>query len=136
MVLLKDILLKLKDVALTAVTSTGLNPLDVKVGEGKGVKAEALKENYLAPVKELFKNLPATDSGYNSALLGIGAGIAMVGAIGTGIGQGYAVGRGLEAIARNPELFNRLRATLLLGLAITESSAIYCLVVSIILIFK
>lgn len=100
----------------------------------------ATADGTLEPMKDLLKDLldeaMKSSDGMNSALLGIGAGITMIGAIGTGIGQGFAVGRGLEAIARNPELFSRLRATLLLGMAITESSAIYCLVVAMILMFK
>ena len=33
----------------------------------------------------------------------IGAGLAMIGGLGPGIGEGYAVGKSIEAIARQPE---------------------------------
>lgn len=74
--------------------------------------------------------------GSNSSLSAIGAGVAMVGAIGVGVGQGIAVGRGLEAMARNPELFKKLQTSLIIGLAIVESSSIYSFIIALILSFK
>ena len=65
----------------------------------------------------------------------IGAGLAVMTGIGAGIGQGYAAGKASEAVARNPEAQADITRTLLLGDAIAESSAIYGLVVAIILIF-
>lgn len=72
----------------------------------------------------------------NSSLSAIGAGVAMVGAVGVGVGQGIAVGRGLEAMARNPELFKKLQTSLIIGLAIVESSSIYSFIIALILSFK
>lgn len=74
--------------------------------------------------------------GSNSSLSAIGAGVAMVGAVGVGVGQGIAVGRGLEAMARNPELFKKLQTSLIIGLAIVESSSIYSFIIALILSFK
>ena len=68
-------------------------------------------------------------------LVGIGAGIAMVGASGVGAGQGIAVGRASAAVGRNPEAESKIRTLLIVGLGITESSAIYALIVSILLLF-
>lgn len=65
----------------------------------------------------------------------IGAGIAMFGALGVGMGQGYAAGKATEAVARNPEAENKIRTMLIVGLGITESAAIYALIISILLIF-
>ena len=65
----------------------------------------------------------------------IGAGIAVATGIGAGIGQGFAAGKAAEAVSRNPEAQGDITRTLLLGDAIAESSAIYGLVISIILIF-
>jgi F-type H+-transporting ATPase subunit c len=65
----------------------------------------------------------------------IGAGIAVATGIGTGIGQGIAAGKGAEAVGNQPEAQGDIMKTMLLGLAITESAAIYGLVISIILIF-
>jgi len=66
----------------------------------------------------------------------IAAGICMgIGAIGPGVGQGRAVQGALSAIAQQPDERNSLTRTLFVGLAMIESIAIYCFVVSMILIF-
>ena len=71
-----------------------------------------------------------------TGLVAIGAGIAIGAAgIGTGIGQGSAVRGALEAMARNPELKGELRTNMFIGCALAESSAIYGLMVALILIF-
>ena len=64
------------------------------------------------------------------------AGLAVaIGSIGTGLGQGRAVGAALDAIARQPDASDRISRTLFIGLAMIESLAIYCLVVALILLF-
>jgi F-type H+-transporting ATPase subunit c len=64
------------------------------------------------------------------------AGIAIgVGALGPGIGIGYAVGRAMEAIGRNPEAEGAIRTTMIIGAALAEAVAIYAFVIAIILIF-
>ncbi|MDR0985784.1 MAG: ATP synthase F0 subunit C [Mycoplasmataceae bacterium] len=65
----------------------------------------------------------------------VGAGIAAVGGLGAGIGQGYAAGKACEALARNPEMESRIRTMMIVGAAIAETSAIYCLIVAILLLF-
>lgn len=70
------------------------------------------------------------------ALALLGAGLAMgFGAIGPGIGEGYAAGRTCEAIGRNPKEAGLLTRTMILGQAISESTGIYALVVALLLIF-
>lgn len=70
------------------------------------------------------------------AACAIGAGIAMgFGAIGPAIGEGNAVGKALEGMARQPEMVSDLRTNMILGCAITESTGIYSLVVSLLLMF-
>ena len=64
----------------------------------------------------------------------IGAGIAMIAGFGPGIGQGYAAGKGAEAVGRQPEAQSTITTTMLLGIA-CESTGIYSLVVAMILIF-
>lgn len=68
-----------------------------------------------------------------SALLG--AGFAMIAGIGPGIGQGYAAGKAVEAVARDPEARGNIITTMLLGQAVSESTGIYALVIAIVLIF-
>lgn len=65
----------------------------------------------------------------------IGAGIAVATGIGTGIGQGYAAGKAAEAVGNQPEAKSDIISTMLLGQAVTESAAIYGLVISIVILF-
>ena len=62
----------------------------------------------------------------------IGIGIA---ALGTGIGMGMGIGRAVEGIARNPEASGKIMTTMIVGLALIESLAIYTLVVVLILLY-
>ena len=65
----------------------------------------------------------------------IGIGIAMIAGIGPGIGEGYAVGQACAAIGRQPEAQGKIQSTMILGCAIAETTGIYSLVVSLILLF-
>ena len=65
----------------------------------------------------------------------IGAGLAMIAGIGPGIGQGYAAGKGAEAVGRQPEAKGEITSTMLLGCAVAESTGIYSLVIALILIY-
>ncbi|WP_430884020.1 ATP synthase F0 subunit C [Fusibacter sp. JL216-2] len=65
----------------------------------------------------------------------IGAGLAMIAGIGPGIGQGFAAGKGAEAVARNPKESKQSTMVMLLGAAVAETSGILALVVSLILLF-
>ena len=64
-----------------------------------------------------------------------GATIA-IGSIGPALAEGRAVASALDAIARQPDSAGVLSRTLFVGLAMVESTAIYCLVVSLLLLFK
>ena len=67
----------------------------------------------------------------------LGAGICMgFGTLGPGMGEGYAAGKACEAISRRPEEYANIFRTMLVGQAVTESTAIYALVVALILAFK
>lgn len=65
----------------------------------------------------------------------IGAGIALIAGVGPGIGQGYAAGKGAEAVGRNPGAKGDIMTTMLLGQAVAETTGLYGLVVAIILMF-
>jgi F-type H+-transporting ATPase subunit c len=66
----------------------------------------------------------------------LGAGLAMgIGAIGPGIGEGFAAGKACEAIGRKPEEAGLLTRTMLVGQAVSESTGIYSLVVALLLMF-
>ena len=60
---------------------------------------------------------------------------AAFGAIGPALAEGRAVAAALEAIARQPESAGAISRTLFVGLAMIETTAIYCLVVSLLLLF-
>jgi len=66
----------------------------------------------------------------------IGAGICMgFGAIGPGVGEGFAAGKACEAIGRAPENAGLLTRTMLIGQAVSESTGIYSLVVALLMLF-
>jgi F-type H+-transporting ATPase subunit c len=68
-------------------------------------------------------------------LSALGAGIAMIAGLGPGIGQGYAAGKGAEAVGRQPEAAGRITQTMLLGQAVAETTGIYALVIALLLLF-
>ena len=65
-----------------------------------------------------------------TGLIAIGAGIAVL----TGIGAGIATSKATEAIARQPEAKGAINSTLILGCALAEATAIYGLVVALVII--
>ncbi len=66
----------------------------------------------------------------------IGAGLCMgIGAIGPAMGEGNAVGKALEGMARQPETSGTLRTNMILGCAITETTGIYSLVIALLILF-
>jgi ATP synthase F0 subunit c len=65
----------------------------------------------------------------------LGAGLAMLGAIGPGIGIGLLAQGAMQGIARNPDASGDIQTNMILAIAFTEAVAIYCLVVSLLLIF-
>jgi F-type H+-transporting ATPase subunit c len=58
-----------------------------------------------------------------------------IGAIGPAIGEGNAVGKALEGMARQPEMASTLRTNMILGCAVTETTGIYSLVVALLILF-
>ncbi|MCA9114906.1 MAG: F0F1 ATP synthase subunit C [Planctomycetaceae bacterium] len=58
-----------------------------------------------------------------------------LGSIGPALGEGRALAQALSAIAQQPDETNTITRTLFVGMAMVESTAIYCFVVSMILIF-
>lgn len=66
----------------------------------------------------------------------IGAGLCMgLGAIGPAIGEGTAVGKALEGMARQPEATGNLRANMILGCGIAETTGIYALLITFLILF-
>ena len=66
----------------------------------------------------------------------LGAGICMgIGAIGPGVGEGHAVANACEAIGRQPEAKGDVTSTMILGIALSETTGIYGFVTGLLLIF-
>ena len=64
------------------------------------------------------------------------AGLAIaIGAIGPALGEGRALAQALSALAQQPDEANTITRTLFVGLAMVESTAIYCFVIAMILLF-
>ena len=67
-------------------------------------------------------------------MIAIGAGIAALTGAGAGVGIGIATSKAVEAIARQPEASGKITSTLILGCALAEATAIYGLVVGLMII--
>jgi F-type H+-transporting ATPase subunit c len=66
----------------------------------------------------------------------IAAGLTIaIGSVGPALGEGRAVAQALSSIAQQPDEAGTISRTLFVGLALVESTAIYCFVISMILIF-
>ena len=67
-------------------------------------------------------------------IIAIGAGIAVLGALGAGIGIGIATGKATESIARQPEAAGKIQSALILGAGLSEATAIYGFVIALMII--
>ncbi len=83
----------------------------------------------------LIMAVKAEDTVTDAGMVAIGAGIASIGFVGAGIGQGYAAGKAAEAVGRNPEAEGQIRNMMFVGAAVAESSALYALVIAIMCLF-
>ncbi len=68
-------------------------------------------------------------------LVAIAAAIAVFTGFSTGFGEGNVGSKAVEAVGKNPEAVNQIRTIMILGDAISETCAIYGLLIAIILIF-
>lgn len=71
-----------------------------------------------------------------NSLIAIGAGLAAIGCIGGGIGTGNAAAKAVEAIGRQPEASGKITSAMILGLALSEATAIYAFLIGLLLVFK
>ena len=68
-------------------------------------------------------------------LIAIAAGLAVCAGLGTGSGEGIAASKAVGAVGRNLEAEGKIRTMMILGIALSETVAIYGLLVSLILLF-
>jgi len=66
----------------------------------------------------------------------ITAGVCMgLGGLGPSLGQGFIAGKACENIGKRPENGGMILRAMVLGMAITETAAIFALLISLILLF-
>ncbi|MCC7362570.1 MAG: ATP synthase F0 subunit C [Anaerolineales bacterium] len=78
---------------------------------------------------------PAYPEVFLHAMRFIGAGLAMIGAVGAGAGIGIVTSGAVQAMGRNPDATGTIQTNMILGIAFAEAVAIYCLAVALIIIF-
>jgi F-type H+-transporting ATPase subunit c len=65
----------------------------------------------------------------------IAIGLATISMMSVGIGESMVAIKALDGMTRNPEMFSKLRSTMIIGCGIIESVAIYNLLIAIFIIF-
>ena len=76
-----------------------------------------------------------TNEGFVLGMSALAAGFTMIAAALSGLGQGQATGKAAEAVGRQPEAKGDIQQVMIIGLAMTETSGIYGLIVSMVLLF-
>lgn len=71
----------------------------------------------------------------NDAMRFLAIGITMLAVMPSALGEGFVVSHAIDGIARNPEVYGKLRTTMILGCSLVETTAIYALLISILLLF-
>lgn len=71
-----------------------------------------------------------------SSLIAVAAAIAALTGLGAALAMGHATGKAVESIARQPEASGKINSSLMFGLIMMETTAIYGLFVAILLIGK
>ncbi|MDI6743613.1 MAG: ATP synthase F0 subunit C [Smithella sp.] len=92
-----------------------------------------------SPLVYATEAIPAGDL-HSKAFFAVGAMIAAglaigIGAVGAGLGIGTAASGACSAVGRNPGVQGKIMMTMLVGMAMAESIAIYALVVSLVLLY-
>jgi F-type H+-transporting ATPase subunit c len=71
-----------------------------------------------------------------AGLMAMAAAIAVLVGIGAGISTGNATGKAVEAISRQPEASGKITTALVIGNAFAEATAVYGLLVAIMILGK
>lgn len=85
-------------------------------------------------VKVLSEIGDAVNNSYG--LFAIGAGIAVLTGLGSGIGEGMIGAKAMEAIGRQPEAVGTIRTNMLIAQAVTETTGLYGLIIAFMLVGK
>ncbi len=65
----------------------------------------------------------------------IASAIAILGAWPSAIGEAWVCSSAINGMSRNPEMFKSLRSTMVFAVALVETTAIYSLLVSLLILF-
>ena len=65
----------------------------------------------------------------------LAAAIAIWGVIPSAFGEGWICSRVIDGMSRNPEMYTKLRTTMILACALVETTAIYSLLISLLILF-
>lgn len=76
-----------------------------------------------------------TPEAFVLGLSAIAAACIGLAAVGIGLGQGYAAGKAVEGVARQPEAQGDILKTMLVGQAVAETTGIFAFLISMILLF-
>jgi F-type H+-transporting ATPase subunit c len=104
------------------------------------VFAVLVSASLAAAAAEAVAAAPGSPVDYTKAIV-IGcsllvAGLAMaLGTIGTGLGMGNGLSSAANAVGRNPEAQGKILITMMVGLAMIESLAIYALVIALVVLY-
>ena len=83
----------------------------------------------------LIRFLEAAAANNNLGLVAIGAGIAILCAGLSSIGEALIACHAIDAMSRNPEQQGKMQSTMILAIALDESCGIYALIVAILILF-
>ena len=72
---------------------------------------------------------------YVLGMSAFGAALCSLSGLGSGLGQGFAAGKGAEAAARQPEARGTILSTMLVGCAAAETCSIYGLIIALMLLY-
>ncbi len=85
----------------------------------------------------LFSGFATEEAGWFAVAALLGAGIAIgLGSLGPGFGAGYSGGQATDSIGRQPTMDNQLIGNMLVGQALSQTSNIFALVVSLLLLYS
>lgn len=68
-------------------------------------------------------------------IIAIGAAVSALACAGAALAMGIATGKATESIARQPEAAGKINSSLMFGLIMMETTAVYALLVAILIIF-
>ncbi len=65
----------------------------------------------------------------------IGIGLCMLATAANAIGEALLCCHAIDGMSRNPEMYGKLRTAMILGCSLVETTAIYCLLMAILMLF-